>query len=133
MNCIAVNENFSVSGPIDAATEQTLTKMGIHTLINLRPDAEFPDRSSVPDWHKIAMTHHWDYFYLPVTSGKYSKDAVCEFASLLTEQHGRVHVFCRTGTRALHMWLLAQQLNGDSFENLQAIARRFHVTMPVIQ
>lgn len=133
MTCIAVNENFSVSGPIDHDTESMLDKMGIHTLINLRPDAELHGQQPVPDWHQLAMAHHWDYFYMPVVSGQYSRKAVEAFASLLAAQHGRVHVFCRTGTRALHMWLLAQQLNGDSFENLQATARRFHVTMPVMQ
>ena len=133
MSCIAVNEHFSVSGPIDSVTESTLRAMGINTLINLRPDGEEKGRGAEPDWRKLAECHHWDYYYLPVESGHYGREEVAAFSQLIASKYGKVHAFCRTGTRALHMWLLAQQLHGASFEKLQDTARRCHVTMPVLK
>ena len=103
-----VTKAFSVSG---ALSEQELLKLkagGVTTLVNVRPDNESSDQVRDFDWRRTARDLGYEYMFIPVTSGKYALPDVTAFYDLLNDPERKTHAFCRTGTRALHLWALAQ-------------------------
>ena len=131
MELIRVNEQFSVSGPITTDIATALDKIGVGLLLNVRPDEETTGMAQ-PDWAQLAVQHYWQYAYLPVTSGQYSWQTVQRFGEIVQSQTRPVHAFCRTGTRALHLWLLLQAMNGSPQSKIDGLARQFYVTSPVL-
>lgn len=63
-----------------------------------------------------------DYVHVPVQPGNYSQDDIQSVADALNRANNKVHSFCKTGGRALHLWTVAQ-IECKDFEELQAIAK----------
>ena len=114
-----ITKQFSVSGELTESELNSLAKQDVDTLINVRPDNECENQISDQIWRTLARKYHLRYFFIPVKSGYYTKRDVEEFKAALLQSSKRVHSFCRTGTRASHLWALANK-NKRSFADLQA-------------
>ncbi|MFT6895714.1 MAG: hypothetical protein ACJA13_000111 [Paraglaciecola sp.] len=105
-----IAENFSFSGHLDKDTLRDLKNKGVTTIINVRFDDEEPGQSSSDDIKDVVESMGMTYFHIPVKPLNYSQDAIDQFHNALP-QGGKAHSFCRTGTRALHLWALAKTKN----------------------
>ena len=119
MNILSITDNFSVSGAIDLDSLKQLAKRGVTLLINVRPDKEAVDQITDEALEEVAALAGLRYVYIPVKSGEYPADKVTAFARVLHAEQGAVHGICRTGTRAAHLWALAQCKAGVSKSWLQ--------------
>ena len=106
---IHITNNFSVSGALTKQDFSALIEKGVTTLINVRPDNECENQINDFEWQGLANKYKIEYAYIPVKPNEYKDDDVARFASLLNNTDKKVHGFCRTGTRAAHLWALANK------------------------
>lgn len=102
-----VSNNFSISGPINDEVIIALKARGVTKIVNVRPDNEEPGQKSTEQMANKIRSHGIEYSYIPVKSNCYCEQDIAEFFSQLAIGDDKVHAFCRTGTRAIHLWALA--------------------------
>jgi len=117
-----ITKQFSVSGELTESELSSLAKQGVDTLINVRPDNESKNQISDQIWRTLAKKYHLRYVFIPVKPGYYAAKDIEEFKAALVQSSKRVHSFCRTGTRASHLWALANK-DKRSFTSLQAVLK----------
>lgn len=102
-----ISSNFSISGPIDDDVIQALKAQGVTKIVNVRPDNEEPEQKSAQQMAAKIRSHGIEYAYIPVKPNSYSEQDIAEFFKQLATGDDKVHAFCRTGNRAIHLWALA--------------------------
>lgn len=120
MQLRTITDQFSVSGPVDEKTLKLLSEQGVGVLINVRPDHEELHQLSDSELEEMAEQAGLAYVYIPVKSGEYPAEKIAMFAKVLAFSNTAIHSVCRTGTRAAHMWALAQCKAGVSKTWLQS-------------
>ncbi|WP_371193861.1 TIGR01244 family sulfur transferase [Glaciecola sp. SC05] len=123
MSIAQITPTFSVSGALTEAEFQALAVRGIDTLINVRPDGESAEQINSAQWHDLAKLHKMQYRFMPVKPCEYSAQDIANFAVFLKQSHTSAHGFCRTGTRAIHLWALANK-DTLSFDYMQDLAKQ---------
>ncbi|MFQ3198945.1 MAG: hypothetical protein ACI96W_003890 [Paraglaciecola sp.] len=118
-----IAENFSFSGHVDNETLLGLKSKGISTIINVRFDNEELGQSNSDDIKDVVESMGMTYFHIPVKPLNYSQDAIDRFNKALPDG-GKAHSFCRTGTRALHLWALAKTKNTKVEDIVDFCAKR---------
>lgn len=103
------DEHFSVSGEFTPQSLAAIVTTGIDTLINVRPDNEAKDQINSLQWQQLTQAHKLHYVHIPVTPGQYTAEDIAKFKAALLLSKTGVHSFCRTGTRAAHLWALANK------------------------
>ena len=131
MPIVHITPNFSVSGELSETEQAQVASMNIDTLINVRPDNECEGQTSHEEWEKYAQQHKLQYGYIPVSPCQYGESDVLEFNALLAKSDKGVHAFCRTGTRAVHLWALANKQK-YTFEQLQSIVKAHGYNLDMI-
>jgi len=122
VNIVNITKQFSVSGELAKSQLSTLVEQGIDTLINVRPDNECENQISDQEWQTLAQKHNLHYVYIPVKPCQYTEQDVQQFRAALAQSSKCVHAFCRTGTRATHLWALANT-GIFSFTDMQRIVK----------
>lgn len=108
MDFLKINEQFSVSGAINEEDMRQLKADGVNTLICTRLDGEEELQNTAIQNCELALKHGLKHFHVPVKSGQYNDSDIQAFADALGQEPERVHGYCRTGTRASHLWALSQ-------------------------
>ena len=108
MTITIIDSVFSVSGPIRSDDMKMLKQRGVTTLICTRYDNEETDQLATTEMVKMAKAHHLTHFHVPVKSGHYNQQDIVRFWQAFCTAQGKVHGYCRTGTRASHLWALGQ-------------------------
>ncbi|MGQ8364327.1 TIGR01244 family sulfur transferase [Glaciecola sp. 1036] len=108
MTITELHDNFSISGELTESDIDKLKAAGITTLINLRPDGEQPDQTNDAQWQALCESHGIEYVHIPVKPCQYNATDIEKFAHNLHDS-SVVHAFCKTGTRAVHLWALANR------------------------
>ncbi|MDH4108033.1 MAG: TIGR01244 family sulfur transferase [Gammaproteobacteria bacterium] len=103
-----VTDQFSVSSQLDPHDLEILARQGIRTLINNRPDGEHRLQPRTADLARAARELGLAYVDLPVSSGALTGDVIDRFESLYREVEAPVLAFCRSGTRSISLWALAE-------------------------
>lgn len=99
---------LSVSPQILPGDVGVLAAQGFRAIINNRPDDESEDQPASADIASAAVRHGLDYRDIPVVSGAISDQDVQRFRRAMAELEGPVLAFCRTGTRSVSLWALAE-------------------------
>ncbi|WP_293750014.1 sulfur transferase domain-containing protein [uncultured Paraglaciecola sp.] len=102
-----VSNNFSISGPITDETIEALKAQGVTRIVNVRPDNEEAGQESAEQMAIKIRAHGIEYVHIPVKANCYSEEDIAEFIKQLATGDDKVHAFCRTGNRAIHLWALA--------------------------
>jgi len=102
-----VSSNFSISGPIDDEALEALKAQGVTKIVNVRMDNEEPGQESAKQLAIKVRSHGIEYSHIPVKANRYSEQDIAEFFKQLSTGDDKVHAFCRTGNRAIHLWALA--------------------------
>jgi uncharacterized protein (TIGR01244 family) len=118
-----VTDELSVSPQISAADVAEAARQGFKTVINNRPDGEDPTQPSGHEIEAAAREAGLAYFHIPVRGGP-TPEQVETTTKVLAQAHAPVLAFCRSGTRSIVTWSLAQALSGArSRDELVALGR----------
>ncbi|MBL8530127.1 MAG: TIGR01244 family phosphatase [Hyphomonadaceae bacterium] len=106
-----VTPAFAVAGQISTDDVARAAAEGFRTILNNRPEHESPDQPSGDEIAAAARAHGLTYRAAPF-QGPPPPAIVAETATILEEAPGPVLAYCRTGTRSIMAWAMAQALEG---------------------
>jgi uncharacterized protein (TIGR01244 family) len=102
---IAVTPDFAVAGQIGADDIAAAASAGYRRIMNNRPDGEHADQPASADLAAAAAQAGLAWRDAPITAP--TMEAVDAMAAALAEA-GPMLAFCRSGTRSITLWALAQ-------------------------
>jgi uncharacterized protein (TIGR01244 family) len=102
-----VTDQLSVSPQITVEDIDEAARQGFRTIINNRPDGEDPTQPSSREMEAAAAAAGLAYFHIPVRGGP-TPEQVETTERVLEQVQGPVLAFCRSGTRSIVTWALAQ-------------------------
>src|SRR4029079_5138275 len=111
MSFRSVTLDFAVSSQLTRDDFAAAAAAGFKTIINNRPEGEEPGQLSEADAPAAAAAAGIGYFSLPFR-GPPPPAVVGETADLLEQVQGPVLAYCRSGTRSITAWAMAQALSG---------------------
>ncbi len=120
MTVTKITDTFSTSGAMTEQDLEWLANNKVSLLVNVRPDNEAEDQISNAQWQAVGKKLGMDYAHIPVTSGQYATKDIQAFAEALKPNDKRVHSFCRSGARAVHLWALVNK-NNMSYEDIASV------------
>ncbi|RDL42954.1 TIGR01244 family phosphatase [Marinomonas piezotolerans] len=119
MNITNLALNYSVAPQLDIADIEALKAAGYDMVINNRPDGETEDQPTSEQVRAAVEAAGLKYVYNPVDLKALShKEVEIQSAQISTDQ--KVFAFCRTGTRSSVLWVLANQEDEQTFNELVA-------------
>ncbi|WP_438754766.1 bifunctional sulfur transferase/dioxygenase Blh [Pararhizobium sp. O133] len=107
-----INDKFSVMPQPDMADFRSFVEQGFTTLINARPDWEEPAQPGTNAEKEAANRAGMTYAYVPVTVATITEADVRAFRGAMDEADGPVVAHCKSGTRALLLYVIGEVLDG---------------------
>ena len=107
MDIKQLHDNISVSAQIHVGDVAELARLGFRSIVCNRPDGEAGDQPLFEEIRAAAEEQGVRAAYLPVESGAVRDADVAQFDAALADLPGPVLAFCRTGTRSVALWSLA--------------------------
>jgi len=117
-----VTSDFFVSSQISVEDVANAAAAGFRTIVNNRPEGEAGDQPSGAAIAAAAAAHGLTYHALPFSPGLPPPGVVSGMAALLNEAPGPVLAYCRSGTRSILAWAMAQALEG-AFTPAEIVAK----------
>lgn len=108
-----VSERFWVSPQITSEDFASLASAGFQHIINNRPDGEAPDQMSSAEAERLARAEGMTYVHAPFV-GQPTAAAVKAVAMA----SGRTLAYCRSGTRSITAWAMAQASEGEEARHI---------------
>jgi uncharacterized protein (TIGR01244 family) len=102
-----VTESFAVAPQLHAEDMAELKAQGFRHVISNRPDDEAPDGASAADVKKAAEAAGLTYVHAPFV-GQPTPEAV----EAAAKAAGKTVAYCRSGTRSVTAWAVAQAKSG---------------------
>ena len=106
-----VTDDFTTAPQISLGDVAEAARLGFRTVINNRPDGEAPDQPTSAEMEAAAKAAGLAYHHIPVTGGP-TPAQVEQTRELLATAEAPVLAFCRSGTRSIVTWSLAQATSG---------------------
>lgn len=106
-----VTPDYAVSAQISVEDVAKAKAMGFQTLVNNRPDGEAPDQPAGADIEAAALPVGMQYRSIAF-AGRPPPAAVTATAEIIERAARPVLAYCRTGTRSIMAWALAEALTG---------------------
>jgi uncharacterized protein (TIGR01244 family) len=106
-----VTDELSVAPQIRIEEVAAAQRQGFRTLINNRPDGEEPGQPTSAQMQAAAEAAGLAYHHIPVVGGP-TPAQVAQTQDLLADANGPILAFCRSGTRSIVTWTLAQAAAG---------------------
>lgn len=107
-----VTSDFSVAPQISVEDVARAAAEGFRTIVNNRPEGEAGDQPAGAAIAAAAAAHGLTYHTLPYSPGPPPPGVVSATAALLREAPGPILAYCRSGTRSILAWAMAQALEG---------------------
>lgn len=117
---IQVTPSYAVAPQIAAEDLPAIAAEGYRTIINVRPDNEAAGQPAGAAIEAEAKRLGLDYCHVPVIASAITDEQVARFEEELAKRPGPVFCFCRTGTRAVILWALAEASRQQPFAILKA-------------
>jgi len=128
-----VVDGFAVSEQIKADELAELAEQGFRSIICNRPDGEGPDQPTVAEIKAGAEAWKLEFRNIPVISGQLTPGDISAMTAALEEMPKPILAYCRTGTRSIQLWALAEGVSGRSPEDiLEAGTRTGYDLTPVV-
>ena len=108
-----VTEQFAVAPQLELDEFAEVAALGYTHIINNRPDGEGPDQPSSAQAEAAAKAAGLSYVHAPFV-GQPTPDAVKAAA----QARGKTLAYCRSGTRSVTAWALAQAGDGGNAEQI---------------
>lgn len=106
-----VSPNFAVSAQLTPEDVSRAAAEGFRSIINNRPEGESGDQTSGAEIAAAAAAAGLKYYEAPF-KGAPPPNVVSQTAEILEKAPGPVLAYCRTGTRSVMAWAMAQALEG---------------------
>lgn len=106
-----VTENFWVSPQLLEEHVQAAADADFHTIINNRPDGEEPGQPTSAQVAEWAKARGLAYVALPF-AGQLNREVVEGMGNAVASGAKPVLAFCRSGTRSISLWAMAEALAG---------------------
>ncbi len=100
--------DFSVSPQLSVQDIGLVASKGFRSLIISRPDGEADDQPPHAEMMEAARRNGLAVRYMPITPGKITDSDVKAFQKAMLDLPAPVISYCRTGTRSMTLWSLAQ-------------------------
>jgi uncharacterized protein (TIGR01244 family) len=127
-----VTDRFSVSPQISLDDVAAAAAQGFTVIINNRPDGEAPGQPTSAQMEAAVHAAGLAYVYAPV-SGMPGAAQVEAVRQATTAAPGKVLAYCRSGTRSIMTWALANAGTLDSDELLRLGAAAGYDLSPVVR
>lgn len=102
-----------VCGQLFESDLQLVSKQGVRTIVNARPDDESVGQPLSADLAKVAEELGMTLVHFPVDLGVIGRDSVEAFAKISEELARPLLLFSRTGARATKIWEAAESMSFD--------------------
>ncbi|MCF6320364.1 MAG: TIGR01244 family sulfur transferase [Rhizobiaceae bacterium] len=122
MDIKKINEELAVCGQISPADVQLIADQGFKTIICNRPDGEAEDQPDFLAIKKAADLSGLAVKFLPISPKFISDEDAESFATGQQQSQKPVLAYCRTGTRCIIAWALAEGKNGSPIEQIISTA-----------
>ena len=106
-----VTEDLSVAPQISVDDVAEAARQGFRTIVNNRPEGEDPSQPSGREIEAAAQAAGLAYVAIPIRGGP-TPEQVETTARLMAEADKPVLAFCRSGTRSIVTWSVAQASTG---------------------
>lgn len=103
----SVTPDFAVAGQLFPPDLAAAAAAGFKIVVNNRPDGEVPDQMTSHEARAAAEAAGLTYFDVQF-AGPPPEQAVAALAQILAETEGPVLAYCRTGTRSITVWAMAE-------------------------
>jgi len=107
----AVTETFSVSPQIGAEDVAAAAAQGFALIINNRPDGEAPGQPTGTEIAAAAAKAGLAYAHIPIV-GRPTDEQAQAVRQAADAAGGKVLAFCRSGTRSILAWTIAEAVDG---------------------
>lgn len=108
LRMIEVTPGFTICGQISLGQIPEIAACGFRLVINNRPDGEEEEQPESRLFGEALAAHDISYVHIPVVVGNWTEGAITAFRDALDKAgEEKVLAFCRSGTRAAAMWVLA--------------------------
>ncbi len=121
MDLRPVTDGFAVSPQLDLEDFPELARLGFRHVINNRPDGEGPGQPASAQAEAAAKAAGLTYVHAPF-AGQPPPAAIDAMQEQLTSAAGPVIAYCRSGTRSITAWAIAQAKSG---RDVDAILQAF--------
>jgi uncharacterized protein (TIGR01244 family) len=103
-----LSDSVAAAGQISPDEVSAIAAHGFKTIINNRPDGEGgPGQPASHDIAHAAGVAGIQYFHVPVVSGALTVDQVEQTRQILHSAPRPAFLFCRSGARSEHLYVLA--------------------------
>jgi len=102
-----------------------ISRLGIKTIIDLRPDGEAEDQISSSDMSAICDKRKIKFVYDPIPHGVIPESGVSKLSEALQASEKPVLMYCRSGKRAIRTFCLVEagRVDGLSQSDLMTMAK----------
>ncbi len=114
-----VTEALTVSPQIGPDDVPEIEAAGFRTILCNRPDGEAPDQSDFAAIEAAARKAGLEVRHQPVVSGRLTEEDVKAFEAAIEELPAPVFAYCRSGTRCITLWALAESARRPTAEILE--------------
>lgn len=108
---VPVTGDFAVSPQLQSGDFAAAAAAGYRLIVNNRPDGEAADQLPSTAARQAAADAGLAYVAIPVAGGP-TLEAVAAMAAALHAANGPALAYCRSGTRSITLWALAQAQMG---------------------
>ncbi len=108
-----VTPDFAVAAQLAPGDIARAAAEGFRTIVINRPDDEAPGQPPAGEMKAEADAAGVAFRSIPFQGLPPSPAIVAETAAMLDEANGPVLAYCRTGTRSITAWAMAQALSGN--------------------
>ncbi|MGN6766754.1 MAG: TIGR01244 family sulfur transferase, partial [Rhizobiaceae bacterium] len=112
MSEVKITGRLTVAGQPDPQAFRDIAARGYATLVNLRPDGEEPSQPGNAVERMQAAGAGMAYGFVPVTGPTIGQADVEAFRNMMQRSQGPVYAHCKSGTRALTLYALAEVMAG---------------------
>lgn len=116
-----ITSEFYVAEQLTPDDIPTLVEAGIRQIICNRPDHEAEGQIDSNLIQAAAADAGIEFQLLATAPGQFPQELVDQFADLIASVEGKTLAYCRTGTRSLSLWTLANP-EDKSAEELLSLA-----------
>ena len=122
-----------VSGQVAPADMAMAKAAGIALVVNNRPDGESFDQPAGAAIRRAAEDAGLAYAEVPIGAGGFTDADVAAMAALLDRDEATL-AFCRSGTRSIYLWALAEaRRGGDADAILAAVEAAGYDPGPIVR
>lgn len=117
-----VSDTAFVSPQIELKDLAAAKEAGIAVIVNNRPEGEDPSAPNGQDVEAAAKALGLDYMAIPIGHSGFSDAQIDQMISAFTDTSGPVLAYCRSGTRSIFLWALAQAKLGKEPDTIAQMA-----------